>query len=272
MLSRSVEQSIEGKEQNDRFGNKVRGIIGRKERRSFDPFRLMIEFKATAPAGFPDRPKRGVETVTYVLDGKLRHEDCSKQGTTIVHPGDVQYMLAGKGIKHCDVPDDQNEVHGLQLWVDLPGKMMIEPNHDVMKNRPFLSNEKPDGVQVKIIAGKSLGHEATHFTDTPIMFLDFKLDKQAVLNQTIPEGWNAFIYILSGQATFGDGEAAKQYGAHCTLILDQIGQRIAVDNTSQQECRFLLIGGKPHGKTIKQFGPFVINDEEEMNGRGYIRL
>ncbi|VDI11376.1 Hypothetical predicted protein [Mytilus galloprovincialis] len=265
MFSRRVELSIEGKEQNDRCGNKVRGIIGRKECRFLDPFRRMIEFKAKASAGFPDRPKRGVETVTYVLDGKLRHEDCLKQGKTIIHPGDVLYMLAGKGIKHCDVPDDEHEVHGLQLWIEQSGDMMIEPNTVLMKNGPFLSNEKPDGVQVKIIAGKSLGHEVKYFTETPTMFLDFKLDKKAVLNQTIPEGWNAFIYILSGQATFGDGKDAKQYDAHCTLVLGQTGQGIKVENTSQQECRFLLIGGKPHGQKIKHYGPFVIKDAEDMD-------
>ncbi|XP_063413947.1 pirin-like isoform X2 [Mytilus trossulus] len=263
MPSRNVKQAIQSKEQDEGVGAKVRRSVGSNQLRNFDPFLLLDDFRVKAPAGFPDHPHRGFETVTYVLEGGVTHEDfCGHKDT--IHPGDLQWMTAGRGIVHCEMPHGTEQAHGLQLWVNLASKdKMTAPAYQELLDKD-IPKTKQDGVHVKVIAGESLGIKSPVYTRTPTMYLDFQLDQGAVLNQPIPQGWNSFIYTLSGKASFGEDSAAKQHHAHYTLVLDKNGDGIRVENKSPEVCRFVLIGGKPLGEPVKQHGPFVMCTDEEI--------
>lgn len=261
-MSRVIEKVVESREQSEGMGAKVRRSIGSSQLRNLDPFLLLDEFKVKKPAGFPDHPHRGFETVTYMLDGSFRHEDfCGHKG--IINPGDLQWMTAGRGILHCEMPEGEGLAHGLQLWVNLAKKnKMTEPAYQELLDKDIPRTTK-DGVTVKAIAGESLGIKSPVYTRTPTMYLDFKLAKGATLNQTVPEGWNGFVYVLSGSALFGPKDKAKKGPAHHTLVLGP-GNILEVNNNSDEMCHFVLIAGQPHNEPIVQYGPFVMNEEKEI--------
>lgn len=263
MPSRGVAKAIQNREQDEGVGARVRRSVGSMELRNFDPFLLLDDFRVKAPAGFPDHPHRGFETVTYVLKGGVTHEDfCGHKGT--INPGDLQWMTAGRGIVHCEMPHGTEEAHGLQLWINLASKdKMISPAYQELLDKD-IPRTKQNGVHVKVIAGESLGIKSPVYTRTPTMYLDFSLDPGAVLNQPIPDGWNAFIYTLQGKAVFGEGPSAKEQPDHHTLVLDRNGDSIRVENKQSEVCRFVLIGGKPLGEPVKQYGPFVMCTDEEI--------
>ena len=160
----------------------------KQQLRNFDPFLLLDEFKNYGPSpGFPDHPHRGFETVTYMISGKVIHEDFNGH-EGVIGPGDLQWMTAGRGIMHSEMPisEGPNDLNwGLQLWVNLPQKLkMIEPAYQELldKDIPKVSR---DGVYVKIISGESMGVKSTVYTRTPTMYLDFKLDKGASFTQEV---------------------------------------------------------------------------------------
>ncbi|KAK7097970.1 pirin-like isoform X2 [Littorina saxatilis] len=262
-MSRSINQKVLSVEQDEGMGARVRRSIGRQELRSFDPFLMLDEFRVTAPAGFPDHPHRGFETVTYMLTGSFRHEDfCGHKGT--INPGDLQWMTAGRGIVHCEMPHGKETGHGLQLWVNLrKTDKMMEPKYQelIAKDIPQATKE---GVTVKVIAGEAFGIKSQVYTRTPTAYLDFKMQKGSHLSQPIPAGWNSFIYILEGSALFGR-EAKQEVGeAHYTLTLNQDGDRLDVFNKDSDVCHFVLVAGQPLNEPVVQHGPFVMNTQEEI--------
>lgn len=264
MASRSVAKSILSVEQDEGVGVRVRRSIGRPELRNFDPFLMLDEFKGDGKGGFPDHPHRGFETVSYIIKGGIEHEDfLGHKGT--LHDGDIQWMTAGRGIVHSEIPIKSiKEHHGLQLWVNLSQKeKMVEPAYQELKDKD-IPKTKQNGVHVKVIAGESLGIKSKVFTRTPTMYLHFTLDKGAVLHQPIPAGWNAFIYTLSGHAAIGKQENAKDYDAHHTIVLGQDGDCIRVENKNKETCQFVLIAGLPLNEPIKQYGPFVMTTTQEV--------
>ncbi|CAI5463403.1 unnamed protein product [Closterium sp. Yama58-4] len=249
------------KEQAEGDGARVRRSIGRPEMRSLDPFLMLDEFKVSTPAGFPDHPHRGFETVTYMIEGAFAHEDFNGH-KGIIGPGDLQWMTAGRGVVHAEMPATKGRCHGLQLWVNLASKdKMVPSNYQELKDTDVPKVER-DGVHVAVIAGTSLGVTSPVYTLTPTMYLSFCLQPNAHLRQAIPVGWNAFIYTLSGKANIGDSESAA-IGPHHTVELGP-GDGVEVWNKGSEECRFVLIGGKPIGEPVAQYGPFVMNTEEEL--------
>ncbi|XP_060567284.1 pirin-like isoform X2 [Ruditapes philippinarum] len=261
-MSRTIEKVIESREQDEGMGARVRRSIGNAELRNLDPFLLLDEFKVKKPAGFPDHPHRGFETVTYMLEGSFRHEDfCGHKG--VINPGDLQWMTAGRGILHCEMPEGDEIGHGLQLWVNLSKQnKMVEPAYQELLDKD-IPKTKQNGVSVKVIAGESLGIKSPVKTRTPTMYLDFKLDKGAALKQAVPEGWNGFVYVLSGSALFGPSDNAKQGPPHHTLLLGP-GNMLDVINNGDDICHFVLIAGKPLNEPIVQHGPFVMNEQKEI--------
>ncbi|XP_065268475.1 pirin isoform X3 [Emys orbicularis] len=195
---RKVIKTVLSIEQAEGVGARVRRSIGRPELKNVDPFLLLDEFKGGKPAGFPDHPHRGFETVTYLLDGgSIAHEDfCGHAG--ILNPGDLQWMTAGRGILHAEMLCSEEPAHALQLWVNLKSsEKMVEPQYQELKNKDVPKPSK-NGVTVSVISGEALGVKSKIYTRTPTLYLDFKLEKGAKHIQPVPKGWTSFIYMLSG--------------------------------------------------------------------------
>uniref|UniRef100_A0A2P2L740 Pirin-like protein n=4 Tax=Rhizophora mucronata TaxID=61149 RepID=A0A2P2L740_RHIMU len=248
--------------QHEGLGAIVRRSIGRFELRYFDPFLLLDEFSVTAPAGFPDHPHRGFETVTYMLQGAVTHEDFEGHKGTI-KAGDLQWMTAGRGIVHSEMPAAQGTQKGLQLWINLPSKhKMTEPRYQEVSSKDIAEATK-DGVKVRVIAGEALGTKSSIYTRTPTMYLDFTLKPGAHLQQPVPLSWNAFVYVLEGEGVFGNAKSMPA-SAHHLLLLGK-GDGVAAWNKSAGPLRFILVGGEPLGEPIVQLGPFVMNTQEEID-------
>lgn len=259
--SRSVVRKFLARPQHEGAGAVVRRSIGRFELKYFDPFLVLDEFSVSAPAGFPDHPHRGFETVTYMLQGAVTHEDFEGHKGTI-GVGDLQWMTAGRGIVHSEMPASHGTQKGLQLWINLSSRhKMIEPGYQEMSSTN-IAEANEDGVTVRVIAGESLGIRSPIYTRTPTMFLDFTLEPGAQLQQPIPESWNAFVYVLEGEGVFGNSRSSST--SHHLLLLS-LGDGLEAWNMSSKMLRFILVGGEPIGQPVVQWGPFVMNTQEEID-------
>jgi len=263
MTSRTVQKAFLSVEQAEGVGARVRRSIGRPELRSFDPFLMLDEFKVGKPAGFPDHPHRGFETVTYMLHGAVDHEDFAGHAGTI-KAGDLQWMTAGRGIVHAEMPHGSEECHGLQLWVNLKkAEKLVEPNYQELLDKD-IPKKSENGVTVKIIAGESMGVKSPVRTRTPVYYLDFVLDKGAKLKQEVPSGWNAFVYTLTGKGMYGPSGNQKEVEPHHTLVLTK-GDCFEAENKGDETLHFVLIAGQPIEEPVSQYGPFVMTTRGEID-------
>ncbi|XP_010241770.1 PREDICTED: pirin-like protein [Nelumbo nucifera] len=259
---RLVVRKVLAKPQREGDGAVVRRSIGRMELKQLDPFLMLDEFSVSAPAGFPDHPHRGFETVTYMLQGAFTHQDFAGHKGTI-RTGDVQWMTAGRGIIHSEMPVGEGSQKGLQLWINLSSKdKMIEPRYQELVKEDIKRAEK-DGVEVRVIAGESMGVKSPVYTRTPTMYLDFTLKPGAHMKQSIPESWNSFVYVIEGEGVFGSLNSSPA-SAHHVLVLGP-GDVINVWNKSANPLRFVLIGGQPINEPVVQYGPFVMNTQDEID-------
>ncbi|XP_058093503.1 pirin-like protein [Magnolia sinica] len=259
---RNVVKRVLAKPQHEGEGAVVRRSIGRMELKQLDPFLMLDEFSVSAPAGFPDHPHRGFETVTYMLQGAFTHQDFAGHKGTI-RTGDLQWMTAGRGIIHSEMPAGEGIQRGLQLWINLSSKdKMIEPRYQELQSEDITRVEK-DGVDVRIIAGEAMGARSPVYTRTPTMFLDFTLKPGAQLHQHIPDAWNSFVYVIEGEAIFGNSSSSPA-AAHYVLVLS-LGDGLSVWNKSGRPVRFVLIGGQPLNEPVVQYGPFVMNTQAEID-------
>ncbi|XP_010252672.1 PREDICTED: pirin-like protein isoform X2 [Nelumbo nucifera] len=216
----------------------------------------------SAPAGFPDHPHRGFETVTYMLQGAVTHEDFEGHKGTI-RAGDLQWMTAGRGIVHSEMPAAEGTQKGLQLWINLSSQhKMIEPRYQEIQSKNVAEAEN-DGIKVRVIAGEALGVESPIYTRTPTMYLDFTLKPGAHLQQPIPPTWNSFVYVLESEGIFGSLKSPSTTPHH--LLLLGSGDGVEAWNKSSKPLRFILVGGQPLGEPVAQFGPFVMNTQEEID-------
>ncbi|OVA01649.1 Pirin [Macleaya cordata] len=260
--SRLVVKKALPQPQNEGDGAVVRRSIGTMDLQSLDPFLLFDEFAVSPPAGFPDHPHRGLETLTYMLQGAFCHEDFAGNKGTI-KTGDVQWMTAGRGIIHSEIPVGEGTQTGLQLWINLSSKdKMVEPRYQDIVSQDIKRVER-EGVQVRIIAGESMGVRAPVYSRTPIMFLDFTVKPGAKLHQNIQESWNAFVYVIEGEGIFGSMNSSPSM-AHHGLVLGH-GDGLRVWNKSGKPLRFVLIGGQPLNEPVVQHGPFVMNTQAEID-------
>lgn len=259
---RMVAKKVHGKLSHDGDGAVVRRAIGRGDLRSLDPFLMLDEFSVSPPAGFPDHPHRGFETVTYMLHGGITHQDFSGRKGTI-RTGDVQWMTAGRGIVHSEMPAGEGVQNGLQLWINLSSSYkMIEPRYQEIPSEEIRRAEG-DGVEVRIIAGESMGVRSPVYTRTPTMFLDFTLKPRAQTHQSIPEAWNGFVYTIEGEGVFGTVNSSA-VSAHNVLVLSP-GDGLSVWNKSSKQLRFVLVAGQPLNEPVVQYGPFVMNSQAEID-------
>ncbi|XP_035872665.1 pirin isoform X2 [Phyllostomus discolor] len=247
--SKKVTLSVLSQEQSEGVGARVRRGIGRPELKNLDPFLLFDEFKGGRPGGFPDHPHRGFETVSYLLEGgSMAHEDfCGHVGQ--LNPGDLQWMTAGRGILHAEMPCSEEPAHGLQLWVNLrSSEKMVEPQYQELKSKEIPKPSK-DGVTVAVISGEALGVKSKVYTRTPTLYLDFKLDQGAKHSQPVPKG---------------PDDAQQKIELHHTAVLGE-GDSVQVENKDPERCHFVLIAGEPLGEPVVQHGPFVMNTNEEIS-------
>ncbi|KAJ1441302.1 RmlC-like cupin domain superfamily [Sesbania bispinosa] len=259
---RLVARKFLARPQREGIGAVVRRSIGRFELKYFDPFLVLDEFSVTAPGGFPDHPHRGFETVTYMLQGAVKHEDFEGHKGTI-EAGDLQWMTAGRGIVHSEIPVAQGTQKGLQLWINLASKYkMIGPSYQEVLSKD-IAEAVENGIKVRIIAGEAFGTKSPIYTRTPTMYLDFSLKPGAHLQQHIPKTWNSFVYILEGEGVFGNLKS-QPANSHHILLLGP-GDGLEAWNKSSKILRFILVGAEPLGEPMVQFGPFVMNTQEEID-------
>lgn len=234
-----------------------------------------MEVKPGEAKGAPDHPHRGFETVTYLLSGRFEHRDSHGHSGQLA-PGDVQWMTAGSGLIHSEMPErgflkEGGRLHGLQLWVNLPKKdKMIPPHYQEIPARKIPVAASADGnVTVRVIAGESLGQRAVIDTRTPIQFLHFRIAPGATISQPVPREFNAFAYVLDGKMAAGAGRNGtggdlKIAETHQMLIFARDGDEVELKSIGEGHLDVLLIAGQPLGEPIARWGPFVMNTREEV--------
>lgn len=231
-----------------------------------DPFLLFDHFGSDNPedyiAGFPMHPHRGIETVTYMLDGMVRHSD-SMGNSGVIGSGDVQWMTAGGGILHEEMPlkGTAGRLDGFQLWVNLPAKLkMMRPRYQDVKASHIPLVTRPDGAQIRVIAGAVDGTRGpvTEIAADP-SYLDITLPAGLNFWHAVPRGHTVFAYLFGGAAGFAGGAAAQA----TKLVVFGDGDGIEVQ-AGPQGARFLLVSGLPLGEPIARYGPFVMNTRAEI--------
>ena len=249
----------------DGAGVKLKRSIG-VEPNYYDPFLMLDEFGSENPddyiAGFPPHPHRGIETVTYMLEGHFEHKD-SIGGQGKMSPGDVQWMKTGSGIIHSEMPAmKEGKLEGFQLWINMPAKLKMNKPEYIYIDAAKMSVHKDNDKQVKVIAGKfekAEGPVKGHNVE-PIYF-DVELNKDKEFSFNLPSAHNSFIYLISGEIYIGEKKHNKLIDS--TLILLDKGEILKV--RARSNSKFLLISGKPIKEQIARGGPFVMNTREEVS-------
>jgi redox-sensitive bicupin YhaK (pirin superfamily) len=251
-------------------GVRLKRSIGTETLDYLDPFLLFDDFTSGDPrdyeAGFPLHPHRGIETVTYVLAGEVRHKDTLGNAGSI-GAGEVQWMTAGRGIMHEEMPQVRPEgIAGFQLWVNLPAKLkMTKPRYQDVRSGEIREIPREDGVRIRVITGTVDGVRGpvTGIAADP-SYLDVSMPAQASFAHPIERGHQAFAYVFEGAAWFRTDEGKRDLRvAHPRLVIFSDGDRITV-TTGEQPVRLLVVSGKPLGEPIARYGPFVMNTEEEI--------
>ncbi len=235
-----------------------------------DPFLLVdelgpIDYAPGKAIGAPDHPHRGFETVTYVLEGELEHEDSSGE-RGFLGAGDVQWMTAGRGVVHSEMPSRRlqeggGRVHGFQVWVNLPRKdKFIEPRYQELKAGQIPKAQTADGLaKVTLIAGEALGAKALTETRTPLVYQHWSLSPGAVVEQPLPGSFNGVVYVFEGEAHVGEPGRAVKEGTMAILGLGEV-----VKLSAQVPTQLLLLAGVPLNEPMVRWGPFVMNEPFEL--------
>ncbi|CAD8092593.1 unnamed protein product [Paramecium sonneborni] len=242
-------------------GAQVIRIIGNNNLSSLNPFMMLDPAFVKLPAGFPDHPHKGFETVSYLLKGSIYHED-SKGFSGHLQPEDIQWMIAGKGVMHTEMSGSQDELTSdFQLWINLQAKFkMIEPQYQEIK-KELIAEAKQNGVLVCFIAGEALGVKGPIYTITPAFFLNVKLNENSEFLQKISLKCNSIRYIHDGQGIFAGQNANQHQVVH--LDINDKGEILKV-KTGQQKCHLIIIAGEPINEPFVQHRPFVMNTKEEI--------
>jgi redox-sensitive bicupin YhaK (pirin superfamily) len=265
--TRKIAKIVEPQAVVEGAGVRLKRSIGGHALNYLDPFLLLDHFQSTTPAdyqaGFPLHPHRGIETVTYLLTGAVRHRD-SVGNTGEIGPGDLQWMSAGRGILHEEMPQVRPEgVAGFQLWVNLPAKQkMSAPRYQNIHSSEIPIIERDHGASVRVIAGTVDGTTGpiTGIVAEP-SYLDVALAGEGSLVLPIPPGHSAFAYLFDGEARFGATERTLVTAPR--LIVWGDGGSVEV-HAEKNPTRFLLVSGKPLNEPIARYGPFVMNTPQEI--------
>jgi redox-sensitive bicupin YhaK (pirin superfamily) len=264
--NRAVERVLTGIPATDGAGVRMTRVIATPALDHFDPFLLLDEFRSDDPddyiAGFPDHPHRGFETVTYMLAGLMKHSD-NKGNSGTLGPGSVQWMTAGRGIVHSEMPQQENGLMwGFQLWVNLPATdKMCEPRYQDIPASDVPAVKIGVGATVKIIAGELEGTRGpVEDVTTEPLYVDVHIDPDGEVTIPTPVGHNAFVYVYEGGAAIvADRRRAISRGEIALL-----GAGDQVKATADERARFILVAGRPLNEPIARYGPFVMNTEDEI--------
>ncbi len=273
-MDRKVDRVITAHRQREGGGFIVRRPFPTRGLDFVDPFLLLdemgpVEYGPGEAVGAPDHPHRGFETVTYVLDGAVEHEDSAGHRGSI-GAGDVQWMTAGRGIVHSEamsqrIRDEGGRVHGFQIWVNLPAsEKMMAPRYQEVPAARLPEATSADGLaRVRVIAGEALGVRAVIDTRTPILYQDWTLQPGASVEQAVPDGFNGVVFVFSGRAAIGsDGRSVND--GELGVLGAGSNVKLAVPADAAGPARLLLLAGQPLREPVARYGPFVMNTEAEI--------
>jgi redox-sensitive bicupin YhaK (pirin superfamily) len=237
-----------------------------------DPFLLIdelgpVQYAPNEAIGAPDHPHRGFETVTYMIDGEFAHADSAGHRGEL-HPGDVQWMTAGAGVVHAEMPSERmmregGRQHGFQIWINLPkSDKFVRPRYQDVRDAQIPVWRSEDGrAWAKIIAGEAQGVHGAAQTRIPIGFAHYRLGAGARIVHAVADGHTAIAYIMNGHARFG---MERMHRARAAIVFSSRGNAIAVENPGPDELEFLMLTGRPIGEPMVRYGPFVMNTRDEL--------
>ena len=254
---------VDGMPASDGAGVSLLRVIGTQQLDFLDPFLMLDEFKNEDPgayvAGFPDHPHRGFETVSYMKAGKMKHHD-SSGNEGVIEDGGVQWMTAGRGIIHSEMPQQtEGLLWGYQLWVNLPAKdKMVAPRYQDIQ-RDGIPEYQGDGIFVRLMAGEWNGIQGASQTLWPVGYLDVRLDPGVTFEHELSESANAMAFVYEGSATSGD----RQANSHQLGVLSRGSTGVKI-TAGDEGCGMLFMWGEPIGEPVAKMGPFVMNTREEL--------
>ena len=264
---REIERLVTGIATSDGAGVKLTRVLTGKLQQRLDPFLMLDAFGSDDPddyiAGFPDHPHRGFETITYMLSGRMRHRD-SAGNEGLLENGGVQWMTAGRGVIHSEIPEQEDGVmEGFQLWLNLPAqRKMSEPWYRDIASAQIPEYVTTNGVTVRVIAGSSNGVAGAVSREiTEPLYLDIHLPAGTSFSTALPATHNAFIYVYRGAVKIGDTPVEAQRMGILSNAQDSDG----VTLSTTVGARLIMIAGKPLNEGIVQYGPFVMNTEHEIH-------
>ena len=270
LTTRQLTRVIKGMPATDGAGVELTRIIGQPAFPMLDPFLLLDAFRSDKPedyiAGFPPHPHRGFETVTYLLAGRMRHKD-SAGHEGVIEAGGIQWMTAGKGIVHSEIPEQEDGLlEGFQLWVNLPaGHKMDTPRYQEHPANDIPLETRPGGIELRVIAGVTSQGTAGPVVQplTEPLYLDVRVPAGQAFIETIPASHNTFIYVINGPVN-----VIHENGETMPLVRDDLGVLGGGDivklDAGERDVRFLLVAGKPIGEPVARGGPFVMNTRDEV--------
>ena len=261
---RRVSRVVTGMETTDGAGVRLSRVIGGARLPQLDPFLLLDHFRSDDPqdyiGGFPSHPHRGFETVTYLLEGRVRHRDNAGH-SGVIESGGVQWMTAGRGVVHSEMPEqEEGRLAGLQLWINLPAaNKMSPPRYQEFAREEIPEEQREEGVKVRVIAGTSSRGTRGPVTGliTPATYMDVSLPAGSRFSEPLPAQLNGFVYLIEG----GLEIAGTPIGSGSLAVLGE-GGRLEIE--ARQESRLLLVAGRPLQEPVARRGPFVMNNEAEL--------
>jgi redox-sensitive bicupin YhaK (pirin superfamily) len=272
-LHRSVLAVVTATETLEGAGFLVRRPFPTRPLDRLDPFLLLdemgpMDLKPGEAQGAPDHPHRGFETVTYLLSGEMVHRD-SQGGGGVIRPGQVQWMTAGAGVVHSEMPSAAfqrtgGRMHGFQLWVNLPrAEKLTPPRYQGLGGATLPAARSADGLaEVKVIAGEALGARAATTTFTPILYVHATLQPGGALSLPVATGWNALVYLFEGRARVG--RDARLVPPGTMVILKDDGAEVSLAAEGGSTAQALVLAGRPIGEPVARHGPFVMSTEQEL--------
>jgi redox-sensitive bicupin YhaK (pirin superfamily) len=272
-IPRKIKQIIEPQYVIEGAGVLLQRSFRPRQENPFDPFLLFDHFAFNDPIegpirGFPMHPHRGIETVTYMLEGNVRHRD-SLENSGVIGPGDVQWMTSGGGILHEEMPrrGPSGNIYGFQLWVNLPKHLkMSKPRYQEV-NAGSIPCVDYEGAQVRVVAGEYEGARGpvTEIAARPL-YMDVTLAPGQRFDLPVPVGHTLIVYLFEGSAVFGElGEVTDEPVQSVRMLVFDDGDELHVQSTQEGQARFMVMAGAPFNEPIFPYGPFVMNTKEEIN-------